>query len=62
MSFEESLAAFHSFKAPTLDVDVMKSPDTLSIHWSDDIPVVYLSNFIVGEVEFNGYKLILPFE
>jgi hypothetical protein len=46
MSFGISLAAFHSRKAPTLLVEVMKSPDTLSTHDNADIPVDYLSNII----------------
>jgi hypothetical protein len=61
ISLAYSFAAFHIFNAPTLDVDVMKSPEMLSIHPIDEIPVGCFSNLIVGVYELIGKRLMFPF-
>jgi hypothetical protein len=47
ISLGTSLAAFHNLSAPTLLVAVMISPEMLSTHDKDEMPVAYFSNFLI---------------
>ena len=55
-----SLAAFQSLKAPTLLVEVIKSPEMLSTQDKEEIPVDYFSKIITRSKESTENKQIIP--
>ena len=60
MSLGDSLAAFQSLRAPTFDVEVIRSPEILSTQLNEDTPVYYFSKMIEGDKASIAYNLIIP--